>query len=361
MKIDEKMDNGLYCSIDWLSFTVLDFVDLETTIAEFGFTIEDFFECPKGANGYRKMITLIGSNLRVLFEGNDNMGIHFDISGSAMTDFYETYYKSCYNNETPFGELAIDMELDVVKSLFQRIQELGHITRLDLAIDNKKDIYYSVRQLRENLSLGRFVSKWRSYKYIEEKETNGNCVGRTIYMGSRTSDIMLRVYDKELEQNKKYPDANDVNHVNYRWVRWELELKDDRANMVINHFLSGKSIGYIAVGILSNYLRLINFDDSNKSRCSSQTVWESFIDDVSSLRLYISHDEKTIEMKKDWLIHQCAPTIAGVIMANHGDISFIAECIDAHAMRMNKKLRDLVSAVNPDWEKQLIAFQGATC
>lgn len=42
MKIDENMENGLYCSIDWLSFTVLDNVDLDTTIAEFGFTIEDF-------------------------------------------------------------------------------------------------------------------------------------------------------------------------------------------------------------------------------------------------------------------------------------------------------------------------------
>lgn len=357
MKIDENMKNGLYCSIDWLSFTVLDNVDLDTTIAEFGFTIEDFFECPRGANGYKKMLSMIGSNLRVLYDGADNMGIHFDISGSAMSDFYEVYYKSCFNNETPFGELAIDMELDVVKSLFRRIQELGHITRLDLSIDNKTDIYYSVRQLHEQLSLGRFVSKWRTYKFIDEKETNGNCVGRTIYMGSRTSDIMLRVYDKELEQNKKYPDVNDENHVNFRWVRWELELKDDRANMVVNHILSGNSVGYIAVGILSNYLRLINFDDSNKSRCSSQATWESFIDDVSSLRLYVSHEEKTLEMKKDWLIHQCAPTIAGIIMANHGDFSFLSECIDAHAMRMNKKLRELVTAVNPEWEKQLVAFQ----
>ena len=357
MKIDENMKNGLYCSIDWLSFTVLDSVDVETTLAEFGFSIEDFFECPKGASGYRKMITLIGSNLRVLFEGNDNMGIHFDISGSAMSDFYETYYKSCYNNETPFGELAIDMELDVVKSLFQRISELGHITRLDLAIDNKKDIYYSVRQLKEVLDLKRFVSKWRNWKFVEEKETNGVCTGRTIYMGSRTSEIMLRVYDKELEQNKKYPEPDNINHVNYRWVRWELELKDERANMVINHFLSGNSIGSIAVGILSNYLRIINIDDSNKSRCSSTSSWESFINNVASLRLYISHADKTIDMKKEWLIRQCAPTIAGVIMANNGDFSFISECIDAHAMRMNKKLRDLVSAVNPDWEEQLSVFQ----
>ena len=124
MKIDENMKNGLYCSIDWLSFTVLDNVDLDTTIAEFGFTIEDFFECPRGANGYKKMLSMIGSNLRVLYDGSDNMGIHFDISGSAMSDFYEVYYKSCFNNETPFGELAIDMELDVVISLFRRIQEL---------------------------------------------------------------------------------------------------------------------------------------------------------------------------------------------------------------------------------------------
>ena len=34
MKIDENMENGLYCSIDWLSFTVLDNVDLDTVFYE---------------------------------------------------------------------------------------------------------------------------------------------------------------------------------------------------------------------------------------------------------------------------------------------------------------------------------------
>ena len=358
MNIESNLNNGLRCSVDWLSFTVEQYSDLETCLSDFGFSMEDFYESPRGANGYKKMLMYYGFSIRVLYDGNENMGIHFDFSGSAMTEFYRVYYESCFNIPTPWGTLAKDIELDVVKSLFRLIQRLGHVTRLDLAVDNMGCLFYSVKELYEIMTLGRFVSKWRNWRFTEEKETNGNCTGRTIYMGSRTSDIMLRVYDKELEQNKKYPDKSDPKHVNQRWVRWELELKDGRANMVLDKFLDGLDVGQIAVGILSNYFRIIVNDDSNKSRCSNDIKWSEFIGEVEALRLYVPPIDKTLEQKKEWLFRQCAPTIAAVIMAEHGDISFISECLDVNAMRMNRKLREMVTAVNPNWFGELQAFQG---
>ena len=356
MRIDKIMENGLYCSIDWLSFTVEQFVDLQTCLSEFGFTLEDFYECPRGANGYKKMLTYIGSPIRVLYDGNDNMGVHFDITGSAVSEFCKVFYESCFDVPTPWGTLAMDIELDVIKKLFNQIKRIGHFTRLDLAIDNKQRLLYRVEELHEVLEMGRVVTKWRNWKYVEEKGTNGSCAGRTIYLGSRSSDIMLRVYDKELEQNKKYPGKDDERHIDYSWVRWELELKDGRADMAVNRFLDNEDIGEIAVGILSNYFRVIVFDDNNKSRCSNDIKWDAFIDGVKSLRLYMPPIDRTLAEKKEWLIRQCAPTIAAVIMAQYGDISFLSECLDTHAMRMNKKLCDLVTAENPDWREQLSAF-----
>lgn len=357
MEIKKTMENGLVCSIDWLSFTIDHYENLETCLSLFGFAMDDFFLCPRGANGYKKMMTYFGYNIRVLYDGNENMGVHFDVSGSAVAEFFRVYYESCFNIPTPWGTLAIDMALDVVGSLFRKILDNGHVTRLDLAVDNKDVLYYSVKELHEILCAGRFVSKWRSWKFIEEKETSGACVGMTLYMGSRTSDIMLRVYDKQLEQNKKYPERTHEKHINYKWVRWELELKDERANMAVNEFVNGNNVGALAIGILSNYFRIIVFDDSNKSRCSTDIKWGLFVDSVQSLRLYIPPVEKTLEQKREWLIKQCAPTIAGVIMAQGGDFSFLSECIDVHAMRMNKKMRDLVTACNPNWYEQLKKFQ----
>lgn len=357
LEIDDTLDNGLYCSIDWLSFTVEQYTDLQTCLEDFGFNMSDFYECPKGANGYKNMITYIGFPIRVLYNGNENMGIHFDVTGSAMSEFYKVYYDGCFNIPTPWDTLAIDLSLDVVKSLFNKILELGHITRLDLAIDNKKHLFYSVKELHEILELQRCVSKWRNWKFVEEKDTSGTCSGRTIYLGSRQSDIMLRVYDKELEQNKKYPDKEHPKHVNHKWVRWELELKDERANMAVKDLIQGIPVGELSMGILSNYFRIIVFDDNNKSRCSTDIKWALFVDDVKALRLYIPPIDKTLAEKKEWLIRQCAPTIAAVIMANYGDMSFISECLDSHAFRMNRKLRELVTAQNPDWREQLKMFQ----
>ena len=356
MEMYKTLDNGLFCSIDWLSFTVLDCSDLQSCLNTFGFNLSDFYDCPRGANGYKNMLSYICFNIRVLYNGNENMGIHFDISGSAVSEFYRVYYESCYDISTPWGTLAIDFSLDVVNSLFSKILKMGHITRLDLAIDNKHDLFYSVKELHDILDCQRFVSKWRSWRYVEEKETSGVCSGRSIYFGSRSSDIMLRVYDKELEQNKKYPNKDHLKHVNYKWVRWELELKNERANMAIDKLINGVSVGELAIGILSNYFRIINFDDNNKSRCSNDIKWERFVDDIHALRLYIAPLDNDLNDKKDWLIRQCAPTIAAVIMSDYGDMSFLSECIDVHACRMNNKLQALVSAKNPDWKKQLDLF-----
>ena len=354
---NDVLRNGLCCSIDWLSFTIERYVDLWSCLSEFGFSQSDFYDAPRGANGYRKMLLYYGFPIRVLYDGNDNMGIHIDVSGSAVSEFYRVYYESTFNVETPWGTLARDMELNVVKTLFQQILRIGHMTRLDLSIDNRDLIYYDLDELHRLLSLGRFCSKFRTWKFVEEKETSGLCTGRTIYLGSRSSDVMIRIYDKKLEQNKKYKDAPE-RLIESEWVRWELELKNDRANRAVKSLIDGMSVGSLAVGILSNYFRIIYLDDTNKSRCSTSIKWLTFTDGIEALSLYVPPIDSTLEEKRAWLLRQCAPTIAAIIMAQGGDLSFLSECLDLHAMRMNPKLRSMVTAANPDWLDQLHLFQG---
>ena len=85
MNIEKVLNNGLSCSVDWLSFTVEQYSDLETCLSDFGFSMGDFYESPRGANGYKKMLMYYGFSIRVLYDGNDNMGIHFDVSGDICS------------------------------------------------------------------------------------------------------------------------------------------------------------------------------------------------------------------------------------------------------------------------------------
>ncbi len=163
---------------------------------------------------------------------------------------------------------------------------------------------------------------------------------------------MLRVYDKQLEQKQKALRLSDdvpAEDASDAWVRWELELKNKRADMVVDFLINRKQIGEIVMGILDNYVRLIVPDDSNRSRCSSHPLWEAFVGAVGKLRLFVREAQKTIEDKKRWLVRQCLPTLAGVIIADGGSLDIITQHFDDAVSRMSSSLRHLVSGKNPEW------------
>lgn len=342
----ECVRENLSCSVDWLSWTVTEIRVLSLVLAAFGFDPADFYECEKGASGYKKMLVYHKSNIRVLYDGNANMGIHFDVSGSAIGDLLDAY-REVIAEPTPFGTTAVDMDISVFQSLLSSISAVGHVTRMDLAIDNCNDLFYDLPDLSFNFSQCLFISKFRLWRELINKTTNGVKIGHTIYMGSTSSDIMLRIYDKGLEKEVSFP-----------WIRWELQLRDKRAQQTVDLFAGGLSVGYVSFGILSNYLRLINLDDSNKSRCSSQLTWLSFIQGVEALRLYVNRDESTLEDKEEWILRQVAPTLTALIISKYGDTSFLTDHLDVHAHRMKKHLVELVDKEYPDWREALKRYAG---
>lgn len=349
--IEVVRKNGLVCCIDWLSFTDVVNPDLQSSFAEFGFSLQDFCEAEKGASGYKKMLLHKGSTLRVLYDGNENMGIHYDFSGTSIKELY-SHFTGYMMEMTPFGEYGLDMDINVLRELLERIKHIGHVTRIDLAVDDKICPYFTLLELQNILEEQRFCSKFRSWQLVKDCTTSNVLTGATIYLGSRRSDIMLRVYDKQLERIAKgIEGAEDI-----PWVRWELELKNEYANVVLTDLLNGVDVGSLLFGILSNYFRVIVFDDSNKSRCSMDKKWEQFIDEVSKIQLFVMQEPPTLQDKREWVMKQVAPTITGLILANYGDISWLTENFGANADRMSKHLKKLVSQVNPDWQDMIANY-----
>lgn len=345
----EYLDNSLTASIDWIAFTSTIIPDVKEMIAFLGYQESDFLKLARGANGYKKMYRHNGQPVTILSDGNEGMGIHVVITGSALPNLLD-HFKNSITLATPFNNDAVllsDFNNNVLIEFLQQVKSIGWFTRLDLAVDDHGAKFFDVSDIRDFLTRHEVVSKFRTYRDVYESTFTGENTGHTIYFGSRQSEVMLRVYDKQLEQNNKASDPDKV--INEKWIRWELELKDVRANIAADFLIQRKQIGCIVMEVLNNYVRFIINDDSNRSRCSSHPLWEKFVCAVGKLRLFVAAAEKTIRDKKRWLIRQCMPTIAAVIISDGGSFDIITQHFDDAVLRMSNNLRHLVTEKNPDW------------
>lgn len=342
---NESLINGLTVSLDWISITFTEKITVEEVIDFLGLNEVDFTTLPKGANGYKSQRRLSGYDIYILYDGNEDMGIHVDISGSSVSYLLKAY-KETKLIATPFGE-AYDLGDDTVLANFIKdVQSLGHFTRLDLAVDDYGCKYYSLDELSKKLANKCYVSKWRTYRELTD---NGlyNKQGHTIYLGSVQSDIMLRIYDKQLEQNKGL-DAGSEKYISEKWVRWELQLRGNRADDVAGHLLLGVPFGKVTIGILSYYFRIICLDDkSNRSRCTNETKWNRFIEDVTKLRLAVKHSEKTLEEKENWIKKQVAPTLAALVI-HSGDINYLNDMAFSSMDRISSSNKELLKRESPE-------------
>ena len=156
-------------------------------------------------------------------------------------------------------------------------------------------------------------------------------------MGSRQHGVYLRVYDKAAEQK-----AKGVACDRDAWVRWEFELRDDRAESLVNYIVDGIQLGTLFYGLLNNYVRLINLDNSNVSRCSLLPEWADFTESVRPLRLYCPPAEKTYYEKTNWIESQVMPTLAGVVMLD--GYEWIEKHMDESIRRMSKPMKEIVES-----------------
>ena len=344
----ERLDNSLKVSIDWIAFTSTIITEVSEMISFLGYADEDFVLLPRGANGYKKMHRLESAPVTILSDGNEDMGIHVVISGTAIPDLLE-HFRASITGDTPFAAEAVtlsDFDNSIMTEFLQQVRRLGWLTRFDLAVDDLGAQYFTLDDVKGFLDRREVVSRFRVYKNVLEATFANEKTGHTIYFGSRRSEVMLRVYDKQLEQNQKAVDGEEIQEP---WVRWEIELKNDRADIAADYLIQRKQLGEIIMEILNNYVRVIVNDDSNRSRCSAHPLWEKFVGAVGRLRLYVEAVQKTIDEKKRWLIRQCLPTIAGVIIADGGSFDIITRHFDDAVVRMNTSMQHLVSEKNPGW------------
>lgn len=319
------LHNNLTASIDWLSFTVHELPTPDSVIEFMGFDSTLFQEMPNGANGYKSMRKY--ENISVLYDGRENMGIHVNVTGSSVGIVLDSFESVC-SSDVPFGS-------DTVLSRFlSELLEIGKVTRIDLAIDDLGGKYFSLTDIEHMIDNHQVVSKWRSSRHLKECTINDNeKIGHTIYFGSSQSEVLLRIYDKQLERNKGLS-ANNERYCSDKWVRWELQLKGDRAIATSQHLASGLLIGQVAIGILSNYFRIIELDDSNRSRCSLNPLWEEFVDSVEKLKITLEKKEKSLDEQQEYFERQYGRTVALLYAKELGDSDYFPNLADRYKHKL---------------------------
>lgn len=290
--------------IDWLQFTVQNktFVGVITDILQLQFQL--FEELPKGKLGYKKQ--LFFENISILYDGTQDMGVHIILSGKGCR-FYEQY--------------------DSLINLIDRINKIeGKLTRIDLALDDKKGDLIPFEKMLSDITKGNVSSKWKTSTELIQRDMEGSKIGQTINVGSRTSNTFLRIYNKALEQK-----------IEGTWNRIELEIKKTNAEE-LQKIITIDNVGTLFKGILKNYIRLLepNKRDKNKSRWKTRKYWDNLIENVEKIKLTRKAEEKSIDEKKMWLEKQVGQTLAVISLAD-GSVDFVYDLIKDNAKKLKLK------------------------
>lgn len=169
----------------------------------------------------------------------------------------------------------------------------ANVTRIDLAIDSPKwlDLAYMKQLLDQNEA----VTKARDWNLITGRS------GQTLYVGSRTSEKFLRIYDKAAEQR-----------VDGNWYRIELECKGDYARGVALH-VDGAGYDYFG-DIIKGFA-----DWPSEEQWTSITASPTLLEGIAKP-----------EKRRDtfsWLMKSVAPSVAKLLLDDHEKFVSFLRCV----------------------------------
>ena len=280
--------------VDWLTFSVKE-QDPAKVIREYlGLDPELFQDAGYGLLGYNRVLRF--SDICVCYEPRENdffrdMGVCVSMSGNGCRAF-ETMSKL-----TQAGQDS------VFPTLFQLLaaDETANVSRLDIACDDREG-FLNMEEIVEKVQANEINSRMTKRSVIVSFDGTQRS-GSTIYLGAPSSDFRVRIYDKALEEG-----------VDGHWIRVELVMRHKNAAAFVAQMNSAPSVGKLAAQVVNDKFSFIERDDSNITRCTVCGWWQSFVDELESVRLVarcvIQHSVERIE---NWIESQVGPSLAVIL------------------------------------------------
>ena len=280
--------------VDWLTFSVKE-QDPAKVIREYlGLDPELFQDAGYGLLGYNRVLRF--SDICVCYEPRENdffrdMGVCVSMSGNGCRAF-ETMSKL-----TQAGQDS------VFPTLFQLLaaDETANVSRLDIACDDREG-FLNMEEIVEKVQANEINSRMTKRSVIVSFDGTQRS-GSTIYLGAPSSDFRVRIYDKALEEG-----------VDGHWIRVELVMRHKNAAAFVAQMNSAPSVGKLAAQVVNDKFSFIERDDSNITRCTVCGWWQSFVDELESVRLVarcvVQHSVERIE---NWIESQVGPSLAVIL------------------------------------------------
>jgi phage replication initiation protein len=285
-------------TIDWLSFTL----PTGTVKATLEVLEGEWIKDKGGFRGYPQCWMTVGSDRGVgkLGTGAERapLEIHVDLSAGIVSSWPPSK----------------------VRAVLQWVRKQhGHLTRIDCALDDRNSTV-PLTTIKQAIDAGQCVTRADRLQVIASSSIHkGTPQGETLYVGSPHSQTMLRIYDKRAELQTKGR-ADWESH----GVRWELQLKQDRAQVcgqVLAHIEESDWLEFI-IGVLRSY---VDFRDTSREELDDDRYrspllgwWKELTEDFRKGRLVIEKETQSIPKVKRWVKQSVAPMLA-VICAHHPD------------------------------------------
>ena len=260
---------------DWLTFTSK--IDSPESLIEMLGLQKLKFEKSYGRYFYKQSLKC--GKINIYYDGHDeDMGVCVEMSGQGCREF-ETFGHGNWDS--------------LFNDLFRNEGEYN-VSRLDVALDDYKKLL-NILKIAEYTRKEQYTSKANATKITYSKEGKGETEAVSVVFGSRSSEMLIRIYDKAKERG-----YNDDTH----WVRCEMQLKGEKAK---NFILLKKPVGEKFRGVLNNYLRFTvpEKKDSNEWRWKTRDFWTKFLDTAEKISIHSKKDIiYNLSRLEYWLIRQ---------------------------------------------------------
>lgn len=266
---------------DWLAFTV--FGDVFALSQEWLEVLGGGVASERAALGYSHAWVVLGSGRVLCNPARPEMGCHISLPSSALRRF--------------------GGNVDALVS--RMLNEGGKVTRLDVAVDTRNVPFADVKAKVETFDgLVTHFQRWHSGREGDRHAAHD----MTLYLGSQTSDAMVRWYDKAREKGLE----------GVQWVRFEVQLRRERAHQVLLEWFAGGSIAGMLRGIVDFRIP----DGRNQARWAVAEWWTRWIGAGDVVRFVHSTAERILDDTRRWVENQVAPSLALLFMADGGAIDF---------------------------------------
>jgi hypothetical protein len=172
---------------------------------------------------------------------------------------------------------------------------------------------------------------YRYYEYVGNSKK-----GFTLYVGSRTSDNRIRVYDKYIESKGEK-----------NCIRWEAQLRDEKANSVVNEIVNRtKNLSDTIIDIVTGMLDFRENDDSNATRRTTCEWWVNFLGYLKAVpkRIPVIRVKPALERTVSWMFKQVETSLALIAECSTkpGFDNFLGSMLKSGKMRLNATHKAIV-------------------